>query len=552
MTTKNALDPITLSVVSGTLDTTIRDMTTIVRTTARSVTIAIGHDFSTTLFGVLDGVPTVVSQGEDQPVHLGVLIHKIKVGANYFGADVAPGDVMFQNDPATGGNHFPDVTMYKPIFFEGELFAWAAVTVHVPETGGPVAGGYNPDAQTFFGEGLRVPHVKLSDAGKMRNDVWDLILSNLRTPLAQRGDMGAMLSALNRAERRMLELCQKYGLSTVRGCMKRLVERAEEVARTQIRAMPHGLYKGRAVMEGDGKGSDDITVECRLEIKGDEMFIDLSAPPQTDSFLNSYRSNTLSAAYFAFLSSLDPGVPVNEGLYRPLHVDIGPGGTIINAVAPAACYASTGVTYGVVFDAVADALSKAAPEKACAGWMYQNTTTLSGIDPRDGEPFAYLSHLMSKGGGGAFYGRDGGDMWGVVSAGGASMTGDIELVEFRLPIHVHQHELLPDSGSPARWRGGLGAVIDIELQYNDALVTLTGGGVRFSPPDRLGGGSPLDDQLRLNRKWVRRTSGQMEQFPLHSMKKLEWGDRVIGHLSGGGGVGPAWQRGPGRCGKRRP
>ena len=122
---------------------------------------------------------------------------------------------MFQNDPATGGNHFPDVTMYKPIFFEGELFAWAAVTVHVPETGGPVAGGYNPDAQTFFGEGLRVPHVKLSDAGKMRNDVWDLILSNLRTPLAQRGDMGAMLSALNGAEPRLIELCQKYSLPMV-------------------------------------------------------------------------------------------------------------------------------------------------------------------------------------------------------------------------------------------------------------------------------------------------------------------------------------------------
>ena len=131
------LDPITLAVINGSLDNTIKYMTEIVRNTARSATIAIGHDFSTTLFGVFDGAPIMVSQGEDQPVHLGVLVHKIKTGVAYFGSDVAPGDMMYHNDPPTGGNHLPDITMYKPIFFAQELFAWAAVTAHMPETGGP-------------------------------------------------------------------------------------------------------------------------------------------------------------------------------------------------------------------------------------------------------------------------------------------------------------------------------------------------------------------------------------------------------------------------------
>ena len=317
------------------------------------------------MFGVFDGTPTVVCQGEDQPVHLGVLLHKVKAGADYFGTDIAPGDVMYQNDPASGGNHFPDVSMYKPIFFEGELFAWAAVTCHFVETGGPMPGGYDPEAETFFAEGLRIPHMKIVDAGKPREDIWNLILSNLRTPTAQRGDMGAMLSALNRAEPRLIELCQKYSLSTVNTCMQQLVRRAEEVARAEIQAMPDGLYKGSATLEGDQRGSGEITFECTIQIRGDEMFIGLSSPPQVRSALNSYRANTLSAAYWGFLSTLSPGVPVNEGLYRPLHVDIGAEGTVLNAAAPAACYASTGVTYDATFNAVADALSKANPERAC-------------------------------------------------------------------------------------------------------------------------------------------------------------------------------------------
>ena len=191
------------------------------------------------------------------------------------------------------------------------------------------------------------------------------------------------------------------------------------------------------------------------------MEVALAGPPQTRSFLNSYRSNSISAVYWAYLSSLGRGLPVNEGLYAPLHVDIGPPGTIVNPVAPAASYACTGVTFGVVFSAVCQALSCANPERACAAWLYQNTVQFGGTDPRDGEPYAYMSHLMSKGGGGAYYGRDGGHMWGIAAAGGANMTGEIELLELRLPIHVVRHELLPDSGCPGRWRGGCGADLEI-------------------------------------------------------------------------------------------
>ena len=536
------LDPITLAVVGGALDNTIQYMTEIVRNTARSATISIGHDFSTTLFGVFDNVPTMVCQGEDQPVHLGVLVHKLKLGAAYFGDDIAPGDVMYHNDPGTGGNHLPDFSMYRPIFFAGELFAWAAITAHMPEIGGPVPGGYNPDAENLFSEGLRVPHIKLCDAGKMREDIWDFVLCNVRTPEATRADMGAMFSALNTAEDRMTDLCEKFGTATVRRCLRRIVERAEEMARDEIRAMPDGVYGGSDTLEGDARGSGDITIHCTVCIDGDRMEVALDAPPQTRSFLNSYRSNSVSAVYWAYLGSLGPGMPVNEGLYAPVHVDIGPPGTVVNPLAPAASYACTGVTFGVVFSAVCQALSRANPQRAGAAWLYQNTVQFGGTDPRDGEPYAYMSHLMSKGGGGAYYGRDGGHLWGIAAAGGANMTGEIELLELRLPIHVVRHELLPDSGCPGRWRGGCGADLEMEIRDPECVATRTGGGIRYAPASRLGGGCATDAVERVNRVWIRHDSGECEEFPLHSLRRLTAGDRVFGRISGGGGVGPPWER----------
>ena len=266
--------------------------------------------------------------------------------------------------------------------------------------------------------------------------------------------------------------------------------------------------------------------------------------PRPASILNSYESNTISAVYWAFLSALQPGMPVNEGLYAPLHVDVGPEGSIINPVAPSASYACTGVTFGVVYSAVCEALAKANPERAGAAWLYQNTVTFGGTDPRDGEPFSYMSHLMSKGGGGAYFGRDGGNMWGIAAAGGANMTGEIELLEFRLPIHVVRHELLPDSGCPGRWRGGCGADLEIEFTGAECVMTRTGGGVRFPPASRHEGGSPADARDRVNRVSVVRPSGASEEVPLHSVQHLQCGDRVLGRVAGGGAVGPAWERDP--------
>ena len=164
----NQVDPITLSVVLGVLETTQREMTVTLEKTARSSVFNLGHDYSNAIF---DSKPEMVIQGQDIPIHLGSLIPAMKCVQAYFGDDIHEGDVIYHNDPAYMGSHIVDCCMYKPVFYKGQHVFWTVCKGHVSDIGGPVPAGYNPDAKEIYAEGLRIPPVKLWDKGIRRDDV---------------------------------------------------------------------------------------------------------------------------------------------------------------------------------------------------------------------------------------------------------------------------------------------------------------------------------------------------------------------------------------------
>jgi N-methylhydantoinase B len=158
--TKRNVDPITLSVVRGVLETTQREMTLTLEQTARSSVFNLAHDYSTALF---NHTPEMILQGQDIPIHLGSLIPAMKSVARFFEGDIHEGDLILHNDPAYGGSHIIDTCMYMPVFYEGELAFWTVCKGHLTDIGGPVPAGYNPNATEIFAEGLRIPPVKLWD-----------------------------------------------------------------------------------------------------------------------------------------------------------------------------------------------------------------------------------------------------------------------------------------------------------------------------------------------------------------------------------------------------
>jgi len=536
------VDPITVSVVKGMYYTIAREMAVTLEQTARSAGLAIAHDSSNGIFDTNTSEVRMISQGEDLPVHLGSLCVGIKQVVNYLGEDVHPGDIFLFNDPTYGGSHLQDMCMCKPVFCEDELMFWVSTKGHLADTGGISAGGYQPLAKEIYAEGIRIPPVKICDKGKMREDVINLIVLNVRTPQVIRADYRSMVATLDLSEQGLLALVKKYGKDTIKACNDRLIDASEEEMRARIRQWPDGEYEGQAIVEDMGRGWGELKIKAKIVVGGDEVLVSIEGPGQVDGYINCYKPNSYSAIYIGVLyhTGLEP--PFNEGIYRPIKVNLGQLGTVVNAVNPAACSNSTTTITETIVDAVLDAMQKIVPEKAVAGGAHLCTTCFSGRDPRRGdEPYVQMSTLFCLvGGDGATSGQDGWDACGPTESSRV-IKEDAELLEYTYPIIVHRVEYVTDSGCAGKWRGGLGAIVEGEPIGHTTTLVLGGEGYVYPAKSILGATSKLMEP-KVGRNYILR-EGKIQPlgyaFPTTSLSP---GERYIKTNPGGGGVGNPFER----------
>ena len=537
------IDPITLSVVQGALQATQRAMTTTMEKTGRSSVYAIARDYSNALF---DWDARMIIQGEDIPTHLGSMVLATKAVARYFDGEIQPGDIYLHNDPTYDGSHLPDMCMYKPLFHEGELVFWVVSKGHMVDVGGPVPGSYNPDAKEIFAEGLRVPPIRLVDRGKLRRDVLNMILTNFRSRKYQSGDMNAQLGAITLGEQRLSALLERYGKAVIKACVERLLDAAEEHMRAKIRALPDGVYHSSVVAEDTGHGRGHQTLEAELNVARDTLEIALKAPPQLDFFTNSYRSNTLSGVYAGLLMWAQVQPPFNEGLYRPVKVDFGPQGTMLNAREPAPHVNCTGGPQETICDLIRTGLNRIDPTNAVAGWNHTWAFNIAGTRPDNDEP--YLDLLISSLIGGAGAVNNVADGWHAIGAQaglGGAQIGDTELVELLAPIIVTRLELSTDSAMPGKWRGGCGLVTEIEPIAHDMTVIAWGEGACQPPPST--GAARYHPQLsgpKVARGWHVRGEEILREVEQNQVLTIKPGERYRSQTSGGGGAGDPFARAP--------
>jgi N-methylhydantoinase B len=370
---RTKVDPITLSVIRGILETTQREMTLSLERTARSSVFNIARDYSTTLF---NHIPVMILQGQDIPIHLGSLIPAMKAVARYFGDDLHEGDLILHNDPAVGGSHLIDVCMYKPVFYKSKLRFWTVCKGHLTDIGGPVPAGYNPNAKEIYAEGLRIPPIKIWDRGKVRSDVMNLIFTNMRARRDQEGDFRALIAACQVGERNLITMVEKYGVAQVEASIDELLDMADKQMRQLIRAVPDGVYEGVAVLEDAGHGFGDFEIKATVAIKKDSCHIAIQSPPQVPYFINSYGGNSHSGVYLGLMMFAQLPPPYNEGLYRCITVDPGPKGTLCNAVEPAPQMNCTTTPMETLADAVRLAFEKAMPSRVSASWGTPTASTL--------------------------------------------------------------------------------------------------------------------------------------------------------------------------------
>jgi N-methylhydantoinase B len=459
------IDPIFTSVLQRRLKSITEEMGLTLLRTTRSPILNEARDFVT---GLYDPQGRMLEQTEYIPVLAFALAPACEQVIAYFKDDVRPGDVFLHNDVFSGGNQNADVAVFKPIFVHDELVAWAACKGHQADIGGAVAGGYNPEAREVWQEAFRIPPVKIHDQGKLRKDVWDLIFANIRYDTVAE-DIRAEIGGAVVGERAVKALFERYGTVRTRQHMDALFDTTERMVRKEIAAIPDGTYHGEswAFYDGVREGSR-MKISLHVRVHGDEITFDFTgSSPQTPGFVNAPYAASASALMLTFLMLINPDLPHNGGLVRPIHI-INPQGSFLNAAFPAATTFGNSLT-GPISDAILKAMSQALPERVTAGWNRFLGLTVTGHDPRKNRPYVDILFLALKGGSGGTHTCDGYDHIGLINCAGGILAQDYEMFEIHDPHMLLKHEYWPDSAGPGQWRGGLG--VETQFVINGENVT---------------------------------------------------------------------------------
>ncbi|WP_306715612.1 hydantoinase B/oxoprolinase family protein [Burkholderia dolosa] len=478
------IDPVTLAVTQNRLDHITQQMGWVMLRTARSPIFSQSHDFS--CFIATDR-GEVIAQADGIPIHTGSGGFAIRALLKVFGDTIAPEDVFLLNDPyLAGGNHLPDWVIARPAFVDGRLVGFACNRAHQADIGGGAAGTYNPEATEIYHEGIRIPPLRLVGKGTLREDLWALLLANSRASEALDGDLSAMLGSTRIGLEGIEDIAREHGYDATQSIFEGMLASADLAQRTAFASLPAGEYTGEDYSDNDCFGPADVWVKVKLGIDGDgNAVVDFTgSSPQVKGFKNSSLANTTSAVSVAIASFFDPELPNNEGRFRSVRI-IAPAGTIVNPVEPAPLTMCTTFCAHEIIHALWQALAKAAPERACAGWGKNIFGVTSGV--ADGARYV-MYHANAACGAGAVDGRDGFNSIGHVASLGGFVLPNIEVYEAQFPVLYRKQEFRTDTGGPGKYRGGTGVDYEVTV-FGAASYSFRGEGLRYTSSFGVHGGA---------------------------------------------------------------
>jgi N-methylhydantoinase B len=457
------------------------------------------------------------------------------------------GDIGVANDPdATRGlsTHLPDIWLWKPIFVEDEVIAFALSFIHSSDVGGKVAGSISPTSYEIFQEGVRIPPSKLFRAGELNRQLIDLILANSRIPDQNWGDIKAQIASLTIAERRIHELVDRYGANRVAAGIGDVLDHAEERARALISAIDDGDYSFTDFMEGDDAGVGLIRIKLTLRVRGSDILLDFSGTDhQVQAALNlpTWNQRGHRQVCFALLNhfrTIDPTIPYNSGLVRPIELKV-PRGSLLNPETGAACGVRAATMFRVA-DIVLACLTQALPSAVpAAGSGAVAIVLVSAWDPGSGSQKVEVAQPLNGGSGGR-PDRDGTD--GASFTGGWLRNVPNEVLETDMPVLVEHYGYRVGSAGGGEHRGGVGIQFRLRNLAPEALMTARGLERFTFRPWGLRGGDPGS----LGRVVLNPGSENERNLGKIDVLRLAAGDVVEFQTAGGGGFGDAFERAPER------
>jgi len=519
-------DPVTFDIIQNGLEAIAEEMFAAQRKTSMSAIIYEVLDLGT---GICDANGEIAASGAGIPAFIGVLDKAVKrIIEKHPPETIRPGDLFASNDPYWGGvTHLNDMILAMPVFSGGRIVAWTANIAHWNDVGGNVPGSMSSEATEIFQEGVRIPAVKLIDAGVPNQAVFDILYVNTRLPDFLRGDLWAGIAGVRIGERRILEMIEKYGTETFLAAVADFMELGERRARAALANLPRGVYAYEEEQD------DGAIHRIAIEITGDEFIVDLRDNPPQKGSSNSSREGVEISAQLAFKAFTDAEAPGNGGFFKPLKVLTQPG-TIFHVVEPGALgyYSEVEIR---LFDLILRCLAHHFPGVIPAGNFASICgTVIGGKHPDTGRHYTIVEPQL--GGWGAQKGRDGNS---AIFSGfhGDTFNCPAEVAEARYGLAVDEMSLNPAPGGFGQWRGGKGISVRYRVRADDNFLSVGYTRSRIPPWGQEGGcdGTP-------NYVEVLRPGKPPERYAFATNVPLAKDDIVHVVTGVGGGYGEPRQR----------
>jgi len=525
------IDPIEFELFKNAIFTIADEMAVTICRTTYSGVLRDNMDFSTAL---ADADGKMVAQGLTLPGHLGSIPTALAAVVDRYGDEMQPGDLYIMNDPFDGGMHLPDIFIFQPLYTQGVRIAFAATICHHADVGGRVPGSNASDSTEIYQEGLRIPPLKLFEAGRRNDTMWALIEKNVRIPVQVFGDLRAQLAACRLAETQFGALLDRYGPAKTAAYMQEVIDYAERLTRAAVSALPDGTVSFEDWIDDDGIDRDRrIRLFVTITTKGDRMTVDWTgSSEQVKGAINSTLSFTMAHSYAAIRSVLPKNIPNNEGVFRVIDV-IAPPGTITNMVLPGAC-AARGLTGFRMGDCMFGALAMMLPDQVCAASDGGNTgVSIGGYDDQR-QPFIYVDFAC---------GTWGGRPWADGLQGNANMFANmasqsVEVIETEHPMQILAYEFVADRAGPGQFRGGAPYRRDYRFLEREAVLQVRSDRRKIRPYGLYGG---YPGKASCN--YIDRGEGS-EPLDSKLTMTIRQGDVFVHELAGGGGWGDPLARDP--------
>lgn len=527
------IDPVTLEILQNALSAIADELALVIMRSAYSNIVRDSMDYST---AVCDRYGRTIAQGLTTPVHLGSFPDAMRNLIKCYGGNFRKGDVYIFNDPyGSGGMHLPDFYIVKPVFVEGELEGFVTTLAHQSDVGGIAPGGMAVYASEIYQEGLRIPVLKLFDAGIPNDAIFQMIELNTRQPTNVMGDIRAQLAACSNGERALEQLIRTHGAKKFRLYVDELHDYAERLIRAEIRNLPDGTYFFEDCLDGMGEDPKPIWLRVHLTIAGDQVEVDWEgSSKQVKMAINGPMPTTNAMSYLAVRCAIGVAIPNCEGYMRAITVKA-PQGTVVNPTEPAACGAR-GITCFRMFDALLGAFAQVLPSRIPAA--NEGGSSAPHIAGRDHNNKAYMISGGLMGAWGGSMQRDGQE--GLSNPAANLGNTPIELLESRQPVEITFYAFVPNSGGPGRMRGGAALQRGYRLLADEGDLIMRSDRRSVTPYGLSGGFSGTPSWNIVNRE-----AGQqlLPVCPIENVP-MRKGDEFVHIQAGAGGFGNPLERLP--------